>query len=553
MADEMPVRVGNRVVQRLDENTLAVWNPEAKAWDYQNVPEEKAGASALESVGIPLQAAGRSTMPAIGQGLLTAPGMIADAAIGLSNFVSGKEQVGANITEQIQSGDAYQSLQQKIDDNYAFADAAVEANPGLSFVGNLIGSLPQLPGRVPGALQGAAETAGTGGLTALIAERKYPEMWASLPEALKGAINMVEGGMLGMIGRPGGRKIRAMRIAEQQRRMPEGTRQRARQEAADRLLSDDSGEIPLSEYQRTGDPRAGAKEQVEATARGRGKGLLAERQQEALGESFGQALGLENPGGRLDPTFMGKARDIIGDRFGDILDDVDRIDLEGLDLSRVVNDPDGGLATLPEPGKVAYWSKRLEDLQFSAEGMSGKQYQRMRRKINDRATQLYNSGNTGEADYLAALVDELDNVLEGAVGPENARNLAEARRQYKMLHTINRGAAIDKQGYINPVSAQNKLEQGYRGARFDDLPSGPTGSFIRQLRDYNQVVIPYRTSNTAELLLPWIMQSNPGMSLKSAKANAAALVDEILSGEVGAAQAGIMGAQQSIVRPPEAP
>ena len=46
------------------------------------------------------------------------------------------------------------------------------------------------------------------------------------------------------------------------------------------------------------------------------------------------------------------------------------------------------------------------------------------------------SGNTGEADYLAALVDELDNVLEGAVGPENARNLAEARRQYKMLqHT----------------------------------------------------------------------------------------------------------------------
>ena len=115
--------------------------------------------------------------------------------------------------------------------------------------------------------------------------------------------------MLGMIGRPGGRKIRAMRIAEQQRRMPEGTRQRARQEAADRLLSNDSGEIPLSEYQRTGDPRAGAKEQVEATARGRGKGLLAERQQEALGESFGQALGLENPGGRLDPTFMGKARD----------------------------------------------------------------------------------------------------------------------------------------------------------------------------------------------------------------------------------------------------
>ena len=56
----------------------------------------------------------------------------------------------------------------------------------------------------------------------------------------------------------------------------------------------------------------------------------------------------------------------------------------------MVNDPDGGLATLPEPGKVAYPGQKavLEDLQFSAEGMTGKQYQRMRRKINDRATQL---------------------------------------------------------------------------------------------------------------------------------------------------------------------
>ena len=161
----------------------------------------------------------------------------------------------------------------------------------------------------------------------------------------------------------------------------------------------------------------------------------------------------------------------------------------------------------------------------SPEEFTGRKLLDLRRRLGKQSTELWKKGEGINAEIIDDLVDQLDDAVE-ATSPELAADLVPARMRWKLLKTLESGKAIGDSGDINPSSFQNFARRKYPGARYGDFGSGPMGELLETVDAYQRTAKPFRSSGTAERLIPYL-RGGSNVVQKAMKAGAG-LADEAL-------------------------
>jgi hypothetical protein len=206
----------------------------------------------------------------------------------------------------------------------------------------------------------------------------------------------------------------------------------------------------------------------------------------AVAKSFGQnaddALG-------ITPDVLERATQDIGGRMDAIIPKSLKVDASGFidDLSglNVGTKANRILATVDDTGTI-----------------TGTQFRDLRRALTERASSLRRGQGADIADDIALVVDDMDNVLGRAIGPEAKQALRIAKEQYKNLVMVEKIPEVVKTGNV-PVSGlmgRLRSDQGYgrtfTNMRTDNLLPETTDMFMT-LRELAQLGSNFPNSGTA--------------------------------------------------------
>jgi len=523
-----------RITQRVDADTLAVWNPDAQAWDYRNEPELKPGTSAAQSFGVGVRAAGRSLPATYAKGGLELVGSLAD----LGTSLVGQD---TNIREQLPG--MFPGIEESLRKQDEFAASSQEENPGATTAGRLVGSLPQIPGRIPAIIQGVTGGVEGGGLTNLGIEKAFPDIYAKLPQVAKDAIAAAEGGLLAMMGRQTGRQGREMNIAGAARggRLGANAQERAleqqRQVAADLLEREG---ITLSTAEKSGDPRLIAQERARRVYSPEGTVDLQNRQRGEIGARVSQSLDVDNPGGLFGEKALDDIRTTVGAKFEQFADSVPAVNVDEQSLSRVIADAE----TLIDTTAVQKFTNMTLEAVTDPQGLTPEKFKQLRGLLSKRSSELYKRGLEGEAEYVGNLVDVLDDGLEAAIDPGVLEAYREGRRQWKLYRVLREPGVLNDKNQLNLPTFGNRLDKAYPSSLTGQRPEGGTGEVLNIVRRFNEVQNPFRDSGTASNLAP-MLKSIFGNKLTGNRTQklAANMVDEILQLEQGMGQGLAVGGQ----------
>jgi hypothetical protein len=214
--------------------------------------------------------------------------------------------------------------------------------------------------------------------------------------------------------------------------------------------------------------------------------------QRVLQKQIGDALG--DPVADLSEEGLGNSAQRISRQFTDAVADVD-IPLDDA-LAKRVNQLKGDSPYVEFP-----------DVRGN---MSGKTYQDIRSKLAAMArTEAASATKTpGKLEYIDETIDSLDNAFMQNAGPESAAMLQEARTQWKVLKTLERGKAVTPDGTVNPASFKSAVNKNYgTGARRGRYGNTPTGKMLQGASD--------ATSDMARVLQDSGTSARQGMSMKA--------------------------------------
>ena len=164
--------------------------------------------------------------------------------------------------------------------------------------------------------------------------------------------------------------------------------------------------------------------------------------EELYQRATGKALGMADDAIDLSADGLGRQADQIGNMF-DVLKG-HKIQLSPEQAARLQ-----GMSNLSPyisfPGKRNY--------------LTGHEYKRIRRQLSEMGTkaQINPQAPVGLADELFDMRKLLDLKFQKAVGPEAAKQFKVARERWKILETIERGAALSPDGVINPASMKSAV------------------------------------------------------------------------------------------------
>ena len=156
----------------------------------------------------------------------------------------------------------------------------------------------------------------------------------------------------------------------------------------------------------------------------------------------GRALGQSDRAIDLSAEGLGQSADEIGKLF-DVLDGTQ------INLSPEQGAKLQGMGNLSEyfsfPGKRDY--------------LTGNEYKRIRRQLSDLASRARKNSASpaGQAEAIEKFRKMLDLKFQKEVGKEGARKFKVARERWKILETIERGAALSPDGVINPASMKSAV------------------------------------------------------------------------------------------------
>ena len=156
----------------------------------------------------------------------------------------------------------------------------------------------------------------------------------------------------------------------------------------------------------------------------------------------GKALGQADDAIDLSATGLGQAADDIGQGF-----DV----LKGLEIKLT---PEQG-QTLTELGNLSEYFDFPKNRNF----MSGNEFKRIRRQISElgKRARINPAAPAGQAEELEKFRKTLDLKFSQQAGPTVAKQFKQAREKWKILETIERGAALSPDGVINPNSMRSAV------------------------------------------------------------------------------------------------
>ena len=454
-----------------DGRKVAIWNGES--WDVQ--PAEF---NAAEGVG-PLEA-----------GLIQAGGVLANLP---TELLAGAQGLAGMAGVSVPGGAA---AQERIEGVRQTLDPLSEEQPVASFIGGVAGGAPLAGGRALNAALGGLMGASTG------------------DSPMERGVNAAVGVGTSLLGDQAGRMIqRAVRNRANRAGLTGGRRQ-ANQEAVDVLRRN---KVPMTRGQKTGDPRLLAEERVLSTATGRE--TLRGEQLTRLNEMVGDVLDIPNAE-VLTPTVLGRARNKASAMFEQVADIPairrDAFDLGAIERKIAEESLEAGIPTRA--------MNQVMDAVTSPEQFTGRKLLDLRRRLGKQSSELWKKGEGINAEIIDDLVDQLDDAVE-ASAPELVEGLTDARMRWKLLKTLESGKAIGDSGDINPSSFQNFARRRYSGARYGEFGPGPMGDLLETLDAYQRTAKPFRSSGTAERLIPFLKGGN---TVKKAGKVALGLADEAL-------------------------
>ena len=510
---------GNQWIQDRGDGTIGVYDPDTDSWDTVETGVDNPAVGMPPGQAFTTRALGAAKeipyllssglMGGIQGGLEGAAGLAGrfDATKGTS---MGLRSAASNLELPIQD---LQAQGDRIRAQYA---PLSEENPIFGGAGDIIGGNVLPGGRAINAISSGAYASNVGDTPA---ER---------------GIGMAAG-VLGSLGLDPLLKGTMNRVRSKASRMGTfGEKQRNRAESIKTLK--EAG-MPLTPGQRTGDPRLLAKERVLNVASN--DQVLKGDQQENLAEITGKALGIKTD--QLSPSMLDDAAKTIGRKF-EVAKSVDPFFVDDAKIGDIIEKA----SRTPNPDPVL---RAAEDVRRLTEsGISGAEYIALRGDISSLSNQLYKKSDELEAGLVDDLLELLDDGLAKS-DPLVGTSLKEARKQWKLLMTIEAGRVIGATDDINPISMQAAIRRKWgKGIRRGKYPEGDIGEAIKVLDAYNRIALPHRTSKTAELLAPWLYKPGKNPVAKVGKVAARAADEAINIGSVvsGAAQRELAGEADEI-------
>ena len=499
-----------RQVLSPDGKTLAVWNEQKQAWDYQGAEFGRSGGLAGS---LPIRApitgsediARTKGADSLTENLAIRGGYLASrmgsevaeqggrALSGLLGSIAGGETI-----DQAKAGlDAFVGRRETSQaDARLRMDALSEDYPLTGIAAEIIANTA-LPAR------GGAGV--ISGITEGMSQGETP-----MEKGVFSAMNVIAN----IAGGSG-----AFKAIDRARRRFTDPIEKSRRAASERLI--DQG-LPMTRGQRTAAPREIARDRVISTATG--ETPLKREASLFLNQKASDAFGGQS--GVLDKPTLNQARERIGSVF-ESFKDVEAIDTNILQssLDEVVGELEAiGDLDLPK-AKAAV--KAIEDLKTIP---SGTNYMQTRQRLWKIADGMWKTPGQEEAGKLVQkLIEGSDDALEAVVDVGRAEALRNARQEWRMLKAIRRGKSVSPGGELNPASASAALNSIYPGYDVGIYPRDASGNLTRQgdfmqsVDDYRQAIEQFRDSGTATRLIPYLPGQN---SVRKATGVAGRLIDQ---------------------------
>jgi hypothetical protein len=322
-----------------------------------------------------------------------------------------------------------------------YARTAGEFAPGMIGPG---GFVPKLLSTAGGAL--ASETAGQ------ITEGTAAEPWARAGAGIAGALAPSV----------------ALRAAAPIKQLGEEGAERARLAA-----TLDAEGVPMTAGQRTGSmPLRWAESIARDTPGGsRNAKQLAEQQGEAFTHAALKRIGED--ANRATPEVMAAARARIGGAFDDFAKGRE-VRFDATAARKLDEAWDAYTGAVAPSHQVPNVARSLDDFRPAIDAVkkgetpiiSAEQYSSWR---SDLSRRLSETTDDNARKALGRMIDTLDDALQRSAGPEAAKAIGEARRQYKHLVTLEKVAAGASegaaQGILSPQALANKVTATDAGKR----------------------------------------------------------------------------------------
>lgn len=140
----------------------------------------------------------------------------------------------------------------------------------------------------------------------------------------------------------------------------------------------------------------------------------------------------------------------------------------------------------------------LRDTFFNAK-MTGARYLDLRTKFGKLSRQLWKNGAEIDATYVDEMIQLMDDAFTRSAPDDLSKGLVDAGRQWRFLTALRRGSSISPEGNVNVNSLNSALRAKFPGY---DVGKGRAGDLGRGVRAMRDVVVPFRSSGTAERLVP---------------------------------------------------
>lgn len=325
---------------------------------------------------------------------------------------------------------------------------------GAGLVGNVIGQAAQIAAPVPGAATAKL---------ASVAGRAAPFVGAGVRAgAFGGAQSVGEGETrTGNAGTSAAFGVAGQGIASGLGRVASAAKQKLSGPVQQSIEMARNAGIPLHLSQVTDSRFLKGAGSVANSLPFSGAAKAGRKQQEAFNRAIGRSFGVED-GATLSDDVMQVARS----RIGAIYDDVysrNNVTLDEQALSKLAALERSASRNLP-PNEALVVKNQIDDILNATQdgAMSGHQYQAFR---TDRLLPMESGGRTFQSALIREVRRALDDAAFRSVGPEDAKALGIARRQYRNMKTAEKalGQVAGAQGNVRPAALWPIVNQS-RGA-----------------------------------------------------------------------------------------